>query len=340
MRKLRFWFPKLIGHKGDFALTAPSLSVEWRLLGPVNPSLKCSTTGEDMDKKHSTIIFVPHARAKFRKVRISHRVLFSAVSLLTSSLCLSTFFSVQYFASISRTHELSKLKHENRDLKQANAEFSKSVQNLRGELKNVEDKTRKLAIIAGINPADESALQGGVGGVRQPEIPAASPYRDELDQMSYRSRNLQSDLSVLEKTFVERHQLLSSTPSIAPVRGILTCGFGGRSDPFTGEPASHLAIDISSASGQPIRSPADGIVAKAEWANGYGNVVYMAHGYGYSTRYGHLSSFAVKPGQRVKRGDVIGYVGSTGRSTGPHLHYEVRMNNEPVNPLAYILNAF
>ena len=112
------------------------------------------------------------------------------------------------------------------------------------------------------------------------------------------------------------------------------------SDPFTGEPGTHNAIDISSAVGQPVRAPADGIVVKSEWANGYGNVVYISHGYGYSTRYGHLSTFSVHPGDHVKRGDVIGHVGSTGRSTGPHLHYEVRLNNAPVNPLEYILNAF
>jgi murein DD-endopeptidase MepM/ murein hydrolase activator NlpD len=124
------------------------------------------------------------------------------------------------------------------------------------------------------------------------------------------------------------------------VRGILTDGFGGRSDPFTGEAGQHNAVDISSAAGAPIRSPADGIVVKAEWANGYGQVVYISHGYGYSTRYGHLSKIGVRAGQRVKRGDVIGNVGSTGRSTGPHLHYEVRVNNNPVNPLEYILNAY
>ena len=81
-------------------------------------------------------------------------------------------------------------------------------------------------------------------------------------------------------------------------------------------------------------------MVKAEWANGYGNVIYLSHGYGFSTRYGHLSGYAAKPGQHVKRGDIIGYVGSTGRSTGPHLHYEVRLNNNPVNPLEYIWNAF
>ena len=290
-----------------------------------------------MDKRYSTIIFVPHARAKFRKLKVSHRLLFSLISIITSSLCLSTFFSVQYFTSLSQTHELSKLRRENRELQGANEQFSKSVESLRGQLRTVEDRTRKLAIIAGITTLDE-ASQGGSGGLRTDN--AVNPYRDDVDKMSFRSHRLQKDLALLEQKFVAQSRLLSSTPSIAPVRGILTDGFGGRSDPFTGEAGQHNAVDISSAVGQPVRSPADGIVIKAEWANGYGNVIFISHGYGYSTRYGHLSSFAVRPGSRIKRGDVIGYVGSTGRSTGPHLHYEVRVNNNPVNPLEYILNAF
>ena len=291
-----------------------------------------------MDKRYSTIIFVPHARAKFRKLKVSHRLLFSLISLVSTSLCLSTFFSVQYFTSLSQTHELSKLRRENKELQSANEQFSKSVESLRHQLTTVEDRTRKLAIIANITTLDEAA-QGGSGGLRNEEL-TPNPYRDDVEKMSFRSHRLNKDLAVLEQKLVAQSRLLSSTPSIAPVRGILTDGFGGRSDPFTGEPGQHAAIDISSAMGQPVRSPADGIVVKAEWANGYGNVIYISHGYGYSTRYGHLSAFAAKPGQRVKRGDVIGYVGSTGRSTGPHLHYEVRVNNTPVNPLEYILNAF
>jgi len=291
-----------------------------------------------MDKRYSTIIFVPHARAKFRKLKVSHRLLFSVLSVVTSSLCLSTFFSVQYFTSLSQTHELSKLRVENRELQAANEGFSKSVDALRTQLRAVEDRTHKLAIVAGINSLDESN-SGGVGGLRPADL-GENPYRDDLDKMSLRSRQINKDLSVLEQRFEAQSQMLSSTPSIAPVHGILTDGFGGRSDPFTGEQGTHNAVDISSAVGQPVRAPADGIVVKSEWANGYGNVIYLSHGYGYSTRYGHLSSFAVKPGQRVKRGDVIGYVGSTGRSTGPHLHYEVRLNNNAVNPLEYILNAF
>jgi murein DD-endopeptidase MepM/ murein hydrolase activator NlpD len=291
-----------------------------------------------MNKRYSTIIFVPHARAKFRKLKVSHRLLFSIISLVTSSLCLSTFFSVQYFTSLSQTHELSKLRRENKELQVANEQFSGSVESLRTQLRTVEDRTRKLAIIAGITTLDESS-QGGSGGVRGDDA-AAIPYRDDVDKMSFRSKSLNTDLNVLEQKFVAQSHLLSSTPSIAPVRGILTDGFGGRSDPFTGEAGQHNAVDISSAVGQPVRAPADGIVIKAEWANGYGNVIYISHGYGYSTRYGHLASYNARAGQRVKRGDVIGYVGSTGRSTGPHLHYEVRVNNNPVNPLEYILNAF
>ena len=291
-----------------------------------------------MNQRYSTIIFVPHARAKFRKLKVSHRLFFSIVSLVTSSLCLSTFFSFQYFTSLSQTHELNKLQHENRELQTANEQFSKSVESLRTQLRTVEDRTRKLAIIAGITTLDETS-QGGVGGVRNDDM-SGNPYRDDVDKMSFRSHRLDRDLSVLEQKFVAQSQLLSCTPSIAPVRGILTDGFGGRSDPFTGEQGTHNAIDISSAVGQPVRAPADGVVVKAEWANGYGNVVYISHGFGFSTRYGHLSGYAIRPGQRVQRGDIIGYVGSTGRSTGPHLHYEVRLNNNPVNPLAYILNAY
>src|SRR5467141_1013555 len=129
-----------------------------------------------MDKRYSTIIFVPHARAKFRKLKVSHRLFFSLISIVTSSLCLSTFFSLQYFTSLSQTHELTKLKHENHDLQTANEQFSRSVESLRTQLRSVEDKTRKLAIIAGINTLDETS-HGGVGGVRQNEDLPANPYR-------------------------------------------------------------------------------------------------------------------------------------------------------------------
>src|SRR5512140_3058443 len=162
-----------------------------------------------MDKRYSTIIFVPHARAKFRKLKVSHRLLFSLVSILSSSLCLSTFFSIQYFTSLSQTHELSKLRDENHQLQSANEQFSKSVESLRNQLQTVEVRTKKLAIIAGIANQDETS-QGGVGGLRQSDELKVSPYRDDVDKMTYRSRRLQGELSLLEKKFEAQNQLFSS----------------------------------------------------------------------------------------------------------------------------------
>jgi murein DD-endopeptidase MepM/ murein hydrolase activator NlpD len=116
----------------------------------------------------------------------------------------------------------------------------------------------------------------------------------------------------------------------------VTGSFGERQDPFNGEGAFHSGVDISSNYGHPVIAPADGVVTEAEVMGGYGRLIQIQHGNGISTRYGHLSGFAVRPGDHVRRGQLIGYVGITGRSTGPHLHYEVRLYNTPVNPQKYL----
>ena len=133
---------------------------------------------------------------------------------------------------------------------------------------------------------------------------------------------------------VERREALAaSTPSIWPAHGWLTGTFGGRSDPFTGEPAYHQGLDISTDKGQPVFATADGVVESTAYNGDYGNLIVIKHGFDLTTRYGHLSAFAVKPGQTVKRGAVIGYVGATGRATGAHVHYEILANGKLINPL-------
>ena len=129
---------------------------------------------------------------------------------------------------------------------------------------------------------------------------------------------------------------MAAAPTLWPVEGSVTGSFGERIDPFNGEGAFHTGVDISTAYGQPVIAPADGIVAFADQAGGYGRLLILEHGDGISTRYGHLSSFAVTLGQSVRRGNLIGHVGRSGRSTGPHLHYEVRINDVPVNPHKYL----
>lgn len=128
----------------------------------------------------------------------------------------------------------------------------------------------------------------------------------------------------------------NAAPNLWPVEGLITCSFGERVDPFNGEGAFHSGVDISANIGATVIAPADGLVTFADFLGGYGRAVMVDHGHGISTRYGHLSSFAVTAGQYIHRGDVIGYVGLSGRSTGPHLHYEVRINDTPVNPYKYL----
>jgi murein DD-endopeptidase MepM/ murein hydrolase activator NlpD len=128
----------------------------------------------------------------------------------------------------------------------------------------------------------------------------------------------------------------NSAPNLWPVEGQVTGSFGERIDPFNGEGAFHSGVDIGSSYGHAVIAPADGVVTFADFLGGYGKALMIDHGHGISTRYGHLSGYAVMPGQRIHRGDTIGYVGLSGRSTGPHLHYEVRINDTPVNPYKYL----
>jgi murein DD-endopeptidase MepM/ murein hydrolase activator NlpD len=128
----------------------------------------------------------------------------------------------------------------------------------------------------------------------------------------------------------------ADTPSLWPVEGRLTSNFGERVDPFNGEGAFHSGLDISVPYGTPVHAAADGVVSGAEFMNGYGRLITIDHGHGIATRYGHLSGFAISPGQHVRRGQVIGYVGTTGRVTSPHLHYEVRIQSVPVDPHKYL----
>jgi murein DD-endopeptidase MepM/ murein hydrolase activator NlpD len=129
---------------------------------------------------------------------------------------------------------------------------------------------------------------------------------------------------------------MAAAPSLWPVEGRITGPFGARIDPFSGEGAFHKGVDISVGYGTPILAPADGVVSFADFASGYGRMVVIEHGHGVTTRYGHLSAFAVTDGQHVQRGETIGYVGLSGRSTGPHLHYEVWVRGTPVNPYKYL----
>ncbi len=158
-----------------------------------------------------------------------------------------------------------------------------------------------------------------------------------LDRLSAEATRQEQSLQELQAYFQDQKSLLASTPSLWPARGWVTSDFGQRLDPYTADRVMHAGMDIAAPHGKEVFAPSDGTVVFAGLEGGYGNVIVIDHGYGIKTRYGHLAKLLVKAGDRVKRGSHIAAVGNTGRSTGPHLHYEVRVNGIPQNPRKFIL---
>lgn len=302
-----------------------------------------------MSRQHHTVIFVPHAHAKLRKWRVTNL----QIGLVTGALLLLTltaaFFIWSHFSAKTNPVEIARLQGENEKLREVNQEFEASIRKLQDQLTSYEDRTRQLAIVAGIATLEPGAASGdaaeaGIGGgtpVDGALVDGAAADEVGLGYvpaMQGRLRRIDGTLKAVEARLHQRARWISQTPAITPVKGILTSGFGFRNDPVTHGRGDHQGIDIAAAPGQPVRASADAIVMRAGTIGGLGKAIYLAHGYGITTRYGHLSKIEVRPGQRIKRGDVIGRVGNTGRSTGYHLHYEVRQDGQPVNPLVYILD--
>ncbi len=291
-----------------------------------------------MLKRFYTIIIVPHAAAKFRQIKIPHHRL-----VLISVICFFAIISIGFFAYNyvhlrARVSELDSLLLENARLKNENAEYKVSTDILSQKIAEFDDYRKKLNTIAGIQPPPEGGEYGGVGNLDDvQQSPASRALKHNLPSLQQQVNDMDKNFQLLMDHYENLSLLLASTPSIWPVRGYLSGYFRYRKDPFTGRNSFHQGIDISTPLGKPVIAPADGIVISASRDKGYGNVIVIKHRFGYTTRYGHLSKFAVRRGQEVKRGDVIGYIGQSGKATGPHLHYEVRINNKAVNPLNYIL---
>ena len=252
-------------------------------------------------------------------------VLFTAASIFTTW---------TFFTNTVDRNELTAIRGENEELREINQSFETSIRSLEKQLVDFEERTRKLSIVAGIGNASQDPGAGIGGSSLYSDVEPAN----SLGLLQRRVAELEGELEKVEGGLEQQSQLTNSTPSIMPASGILTSRFGRRRDPVTGRLASHLGIDIAAAPGRPVQVTADGIVVRAGRIGGLGNAVYISHGYGVTTRYGHMSSLAVTPGQKVKRRDTIGYVGSTGRSIGYHVHYEVRVDGRPQNPMIYILD--
>lgn len=271
------------------------------------------------------------------------------------ALCIAAFLSFvvflswQYYAGRKAALHLRSLREENQIQKTKIGLFADRVSHLEDQIAKIQEFDSKVRVIANLEPRPAPTL--GMGGptpkdmreemlLQRDQAGLVNQMKEDLERLSLEIQVEQASLERLEGLLEGKREQLACTPSILPTRGWLSSGFGYRISPFTGTIQMHEGIDICNSVGTPIVAPADGLVVKVGREYGYGKVIKINHGYGIVTRYGHLHKAHVKIGQQVKRGDLVGEIGNTGRSTGPHLHYEVRINNLPVDPRKYILFGY
>ncbi len=282
----------------------------------------------NVDKRFYTFVFAPTASSPLRKFNVHHKILYAILGFAVVGLLTVVYGAYRLTQHAIVVAKLNMTQHENRLLREKNQEAESKYDQLQNRLAALDTTQRKLAEVSGVSRAADVNKNIGQGG------PDGETSVSDIEQTT---AALENELRQFKDVF-DRNQLkLSSTPSGWPVRGYITDGFGARRNPFGGKGyEAHSGLDIATNHGTAIEATADGIVIHAGMHGGYGNVVVIDHGCGVTTRFGHMSKIEVQVGQHVTRGKLIGAVGSTGRSTAPHCHYEVRLHDRPVNPLSYI----
>jgi murein DD-endopeptidase MepM/ murein hydrolase activator NlpD len=287
-----------------------------------------------------TLIVVPHAKARFRRIQVPVRLAKMTITLVTIAGLTVGGVLVHYARMTAEMHDLRRLRVENSELLTKTRAYEENAGKLQAKVLQLQTMVTKLGVMAGLEHSLPEAGTAGVGGAVGLESQAPSLAPRALAAIDQSLTSLTQRSAQLEEFYRDQTLVLASTPSIWPVRGYLSAGFGNRLDPFTGQRDFHSGIDISTPIGTRIFAPADGVILSASPQGAYGNSIIIDHGYGVVTRYGHLDAYAARPGQRVRRGDLIGFVGSTGRSTGPHLHYEVWVRDQAQNPIHFILDEY
>ena len=297
-----------------------------------------------------TVMLVPHGSGASRAVEVSQTVV-KALAGFGSALAL--LFLVLGGAALSRginiTHSRA-LEHENRLLADEIQRLRERMVGLRDTLNTIGQREQELRLLAGLSPTDVAVQQAGIGGPagtwsERDSLSAsgrlgaqALAARTDVDALSRRANILVRSLTEAYDSLSSHQARFAATPSIMPTKGWLSSAFAAeRVHPILHLARPHEGIDVSAPMGAEIEAPAAGIVTDVKWEEGYGNMLTVDHGYGLVTRYAHCSKILVARGSRVKRGQKVALVGSTGLSTGPHLHYEVWVNGKPVNPMKYVL---
>jgi murein DD-endopeptidase MepM/ murein hydrolase activator NlpD len=302
------------------------------------------------------IVVFPGAMSTPRRFRIKRRTV--SILLISSLIAavLQIAFLAQYISRSGEIWELETLRSEAAQRRQQATALSLGMEEIRKQLSNMREINGRLRMMLGLDSPKPSPSSSGLGGKEESD-PATAPgmggerafgdrsfsevasqLSDQLAWLKQEALNQEHHMQELAGVVGEKKVQWAATPSIWPVRGWVSSKFGHRISPFTGQDTMHGGIDISAPMSTPVLASAAGTVVVAEFEAGLGNAVIVSHGYGVRTTYGHLAKIKVMPGQSVKRGDVVGWVGSTGLSTGPHLHYEVEHKGSSVDPMKYIID--
>ncbi len=296
-----------------------------------------------MFARRYTVLIADRTTGVVRRLTISVR---AAAGVIVGTLALPVLIGLG--ARWSAHAEIDRLRTTTTALEAENGNYRATTGELTTQIQSLENVIEDLGDRAALDPAAARAIQRlpaatkarAAGGTSRPSASVSSVLstslispEDTFGVLRTLLQGLESRLLYVRRDVERQEALAAATPSIWPTFGWLTGTFGGRSDPFTGERGFHQGLDIATDKGQQVYATADGTVRSAARSGDYGNLVELQHNFGLTTRYGHLSKFRVAPGDVVKRGDVIGVVGSTGRSTGTHLHYEILANGKLINPL-------
>lgn len=296
-------------------------------------------------KDKFTLILIPNSKGVSRQMTVPRLLVYGSALAILVLLATSLYLSAGFLTDQVTSAELQRLRAEN-------ANMNKKFEQMRWDLAEVErrytDLVQKEMAVRTLFDLPEISLeerQLGIGGPTPPAVANMTPVEHEayitgreIERLLRLSDFELQNFSEVEKELVGLKDRLDHTPSIWPTKGWLSSGYGMRNDPFTGYRTMHHGLDIASQRGTPIVATASGKVVSVRYNGSLGKMVTIDHGYGFKTRYGHLHEAKVKVGQRVERGDVIALMGSSGYSTGPHLHYEILRNGKSLNPGKYILN--
>lgn len=306
---------------------------------------------KDKPDRTYTILFIPAARERMKRIDFSHRWMMGAWISGGSFLVLALIFAGVALYLLHKENRMVELAHSSQHQKEEIVRIYGRLQEIHSRLVHLSRQEKKIRMILNSSSGTSQDELRGLGGPDSLMAPSVliqkgpngmSELMEEMDHQLDSLRNGISNQEVslvsLRNSIVRQRLRWAFTPSIWPVKGVLTSGFGWRSSPFGVGRDFHPGIDIAGPVGIPIVATADGTVVFAGWDQGYGKSVRINNGYGFETLFGHLEQFVVYAGEKVNRGEVIGYLGNTGLSTGPHLHYEIYRDNVPVNPTRYIID--